>query len=85
MSEDWTQIRARLLAILRPSDEEVRTLGLLIQKLESDLTGLLKKGGFKGEARVHGSAARGIAALKYLRRIPVPTCPLAITLRLQRG
>jgi len=59
MSEDWTQIRARLLAILRPSDEEVRTLGLLIQKLESDLTGLLKKGGFKGEARVHGSAARG--------------------------
>ena len=59
MSEDWPQLKARLLSKLRPSDAEVRKLGLLINKLESDLTGVLNKSGFGGKAEVHGSAARG--------------------------
>ncbi len=59
MSEDWSPLRTKLLATLRPSDKEVKALEVFIHRLESELTRLLTDSGFMGEARVHGSTARG--------------------------
>lgn len=55
----WTGLRAKVLPLLVPSDDEEKVLGELRERLERELTKSLTEAGLKAVAEVHGSAARG--------------------------
>ena len=55
----WDGLRARIIELITPGEEEVRAVEEFCESTERELTARLRQAGFEAVAEVHGSAARG--------------------------